>query len=189
MIEQIVSSIDMVKNCLCIEADNAAVLFVYGTADTKMIRKKLSEILSRYQQPDEYFFCTEWPINQNGKADQKKLLEWYKQQNKHKKSWQPTDNLTEKMLFECLCSRNKSFGELNDSLISFGWNSIELLSLANELNIKGVFVPLASFIQNPTIAFILNAEKAQQTIDSPENPTAEDFDIDDILSVLNKELN
>jgi hypothetical protein len=78
---------------------------------------------------------------------------------------------------------------LNDSLISFGWNSIELLSFANELNIKGVFVPLASFIQNPTIAFILNAEKAQQIIDSPENPTAEDFDIDDILSVLNKELN
>jgi hypothetical protein len=50
---------------------------------------------------------------------------------------------------------------------------------------KGIFVPLASFIQNPTIGFILNAEKANQTIDSPENPIAKDFDIDDILSVLN----
>jgi aryl carrier-like protein len=185
MIEQIVSSINTVKNCLCMEADNAAVLFVYGNADAQMIRKKLSERLSRYQQPDDYFFCSEWPINQNGKADRKKLLEWYKQQNKHKKSWQPTAHSSEKILFECLNSRKKSFGEAEDTLISFGWNSIELLSLANELNMKGIFVPLASFIQNPTIAFILNAEKAQQTIDSPENPTAEDFDIDDILSVLN----
>jgi aryl carrier-like protein len=113
----------------------------------------------------------------------------HKQQNKHKKSWQPTAHPSEKILFECLNSRKKSFGEADDTLISFGWNSIELLSLANELNLKGVFVPLASFIQNPTIAFILNAEKAQRIIDSPENPTAEDFDIDDILSVLNKELN
>jgi aryl carrier-like protein len=89
------------------------------------------------------------------------------------------------MLFECLCSRNKSFGDLNDSLISFGWNSIELLSLANELNLKGIFVPLASFIQNPSIAFILNSSAEDLKNENLENPNAEDFDIDDILSVLN----
>jgi acyl-coenzyme A synthetase/AMP-(fatty) acid ligase/aryl carrier-like protein len=189
MIEQLVSSINTVKNCHCMEADNAAVLFVYGTADVQMLKKKLSEILSRYQQPDDYFFCTEWPINQNGKTDRKKLLEWYKQQNKSKKSWLPGTHPPEKILFECLNSRKKSFGESEDTLISFGWNSIELLSLANELNMKGIFVPLASFIQNPTIAFILNADKAQQTTDSTENPTAEAFVVDDILSVLNKDEN
>lgn len=184
-IEQIVSSIDTVINCICMEANNAAVLFVYGNTDAQVIRKKLSEILSRYQQPDDYFFCKEWPINQNGKTDRKKLLESYKLKNKDKKSWQPGENNKEKILFECLNQRKKSFGEAEDTLIAFGWNSIELLSLANELNIKGIFVPLTSFIQNPTIDFILKVEKAERTIEKTENPNAEDFEIDDILSVLN----
>ena len=185
MIEQLVSSIKTVKNCLCMEADMAAVLFIFGNCEETAVRDKLSKALSRYQQPDAVFFCKSWPINQNGKADRKQLQEWYKAAQKDKKAWQPTDNLTEKMLFECLCSRNKSFGDLNDSLISFGWNSIELLSLANELNLKGIFVPLASFIQNPSIAFILNSSAEDLKNENLENPNAEDFDIDDILSVLN----
>jgi hypothetical protein len=96
-IEQIVSSIDTVTNCICLEANNVAVLFVYGNTDEQVIRKKLSEILSRYQQPDDYFFCKEWPINQNGKTDRKKLLEFYKLKNKDKKSWHPRENNKEKV--------------------------------------------------------------------------------------------
>jgi aryl carrier-like protein len=169
------------------EANNVAVLFVYGNTDAQVIRKKLSKILSRYQQPDDYFFCKEWPINQNGKTDRKKLLEFYKLKNKDKKSWQPRENNKEKILFECLNQRKKSFGEAEDTLIAFGWNSIELLSLANELNINGIFVPLTSFIQNPTIDFILKTQKDQSRIESSEKIAAQDFDIDDILSVLNED--
>lgn len=185
LIEQMVSSLRSVDNCLCMEADKAAVLFIFGNCEETAVREKLSKALSRYQQPDAVFFCKRWPINQNGKADRKQLQEWYKAPHKDKKAWQPTDDLTEKMLFGCLTSRNKSFGDLNDSLISFGWNSIELLSLANELNLKGIFVPLASFIQNPSIAFILNSTAEASKPNSFENPNADDFDIDDILSVLN----
>jgi len=185
LIEQLVSSLRSVANCLCMEADKAAVLFVFGNCELSEIREKLSKALSRYQQPDAIFICESWPINQNGKADRKKLLEWCKAAQGDKKAWQPKDLVTEKILFECLNARNKAFGDLNDSLISFGWNSIELLSLANELNLKGLFVPLASFIQNPTIAFILNSAAEDSKNDGLENPNADDFDIDDILSVLN----
>jgi acyl-coenzyme A synthetase/AMP-(fatty) acid ligase len=185
LIEQLVSSLNAVENCLCLAAENAVVLFVYGSCEASLVREKLSNSLSRYQQPDAVFYCESWPINQNGKADRKKMLEWYRAAQKDKKAWLPADNLTEKMLFECLSSRNKSFGDLNDSLISFGWNSIELLSLANELNLKGLFVPLTAFIQNPSIAFILNSSVNDSKPDSFENPNADDFDINDILSVLN----
>ncbi len=185
MIEQLTSSINGVKNCLCMEVRNMAVLFVFGNSDVQIIRTSLSKVLSRYQQPDDYFFCSEWPINQNGKSDRKKLLEWYQQKNINKQSWQPGTHPSDKILFECLKSREKLFGAANDSLISFGWNSIELLSLANELNMKGVFVPLASFIQNPSISFILESATQKQKIENRENPEADDFDIDDILSILN----
>jgi hypothetical protein len=71
-------------------------------------------------------------------------------------------------------------------LITFGWNSIELLSLANELNMKGVFVPLASFIQNPSISFILSSQENTTDNQTAEDPSTNDFDIDDILSVMNE---
>jgi aryl carrier-like protein len=185
LIESVVSKIDQVNACLCIEVEHSAVLFINGSSKLQDVKQILSNKLSKYQLPDTYFFCENWPINQNGKADREQLTEWFKKDFQSKPSWNPTKDTSEKIIYDCLKARNKSFGSSDDSLISFGWNSIELLSLANELNIKGIFVPLASFIQNPTIAFILNAEKMQKAIDSPENPTAEDFDIDNILSVLN----
>ena len=131
-----------------------------------------------------YFFCSQWPINQNGKTDRKQLIASYKIQNKNKISWQAGDSAPEKIIYDCLIARNKPFGSAEDSLISFGWNSIELLSLANELNMKGIFVPLTSFIQNPSIQFILSAENKEAN-DNLVNPLEEDFDIDDILNVLN----
>lgn len=185
-IEQVTSSINGVNNCLCIEVQKTAVLFVHGVPEVETIRKKLSKVLSRYQQPDDFFICKDWPINQNGKADRKKLIQAYIEKSLNKKTWKPSDNYKDKILFECLSERKKSFGDVDDSLISFGWNSIELLSLANELNLKGIFVPLASFIQNPSIRFVLNSSIQTQNVTNVENPEAEDFDIDDILSVLNE---
>ena len=94
--------------------------------------------------------------------------------------------LKKKIIFECLKARNKSFGAAEDSLISFGWNSIELLSLANELNLKGAFVPLTAFIQQPTIGFILASKETTMNNANPVKAEADDIDLDDILSVLNE---
>ncbi|MFM7683137.1 MAG: AMP-binding protein, partial [Bacteroidota bacterium] len=124
LIESLVSQIERVKACLCLEVRNSAVLFVNGESIEDEIKQLLSNTLSKYQLPDTYFFSETWPINQNGKADREKLLECYTVAQKDKKVWRPSDNLTEKILLECLSSRNKSFGNLDDSLISFGWNSI-----------------------------------------------------------------
>ena len=185
LIEVLVSEIGAVKSCLCLEVDKTAVLFLHGKSSKKDVQQKLLAFLSKYQLPDSYFFCEKWPINQNGKADRNQLIDWYRKDFQSKPSWYPSNEVTEKILFECISARNKTIGSANDSLISFGWNSIELLSLANELNLKGVFVPLASFIQEPTIQFILNVKQSNLNINGQENPEADDFDIDDILSVLN----
>lgn len=185
LIESMVSKIEQVHSCLCLEVANSAVLFINGAIAEENVKQILSNTLSKYQLPDAYFFCETWPINQNGKADREQLIEWYKNSFKFRPSWQPNGNPKQQILHESLVARNKSFGSENESLISFGWNSIELLSLANELNLKGLFVPLTSFIQNPTIAFILESIEKETVQESAENPEADDFDIDDILSVLN----
>lgn len=185
LIQDKVSEIEFVKNCLCFEVDNIAVLFIYGETNEMVVKKCLINVLSKYQLPDAYYFCSNWPINQNGKADRNQLVFNYKKEFKSKPSWTPNAENIQKTIHESLVSRNKPFGSASDSLISFGWNSIELLSLGNELNLKGVFVPLTSFIQDPTIGFILHLAYEGSKNESLENPTAEDFDMDDILSILN----
>lgn len=185
-IEHLVSSIESIENCLCIEVENSVVLFVFGNSEKTLIAQILSNSISRYQQPDTIYFCKKWPINQNGKVDQKKLKEFYFESRENKKSWTYDENCKEeKIIFECLTSKNKKFGDTFESLISFGWNSIELLSLANELNLKGVFVPISSFIQNPTIDFIINSKSIKPNEISKDDPKEDNYDIDDILSILN----
>jgi acyl-CoA synthetase (AMP-forming)/AMP-acid ligase II len=186
LIEILVSKIDEIKSCLCLEVDKTAVLFINGNSTKEEVHQKLSAFLSKYQLPDSYFFCKKWPINRNGKADRNQLIEWYRKEFQSKPSWNPSNNATEKIIFECLKARNKSFGATEDSLISFGWNSIELLSLANELNLKGVFVPLTAFIQQPTIRFILASKETIMKNSNAEKSKADDVDLDDILSVLNE---
>jgi acyl-CoA synthetase (AMP-forming)/AMP-acid ligase II/aryl carrier-like protein len=185
LIESLVSQIDKVQACLCLEFRNSAVLIVKGDSNEDEIKQLLSSTLSKYQLPDTYFFSETWPINQNGKADRDQLIEWYQNSFELRPTWQPNGDSKQQILHDCLVARNKSFGSENESLISFGWNSIELLSLANELNLKGLFVPLTSFIQNPTIYFILESIDREMNNSTTEKPEADDFDIDDILSVLN----
>lgn len=185
LIESMVSKIDQVDSCLCLEVEHSAVLFINGPSKEDDIHLILSNTLSKYQLPDAYFFCTKWPINRNGKADRIQLIDWYREDFQSKPSWNPSNNEKEKIIFECLKARNKSFGAAEDSLISFGWNSIELLSLANELNLKGAFVPLTAFIQQPTIGFILASKETTMNNANPVQAEADDIDLDDILSVLN----
>jgi acyl-coenzyme A synthetase/AMP-(fatty) acid ligase len=185
LIESLVSQIERVKACLCLEIRNSAVLFVNGESIEDEIKQLLSNTLSKYQLPDTYFFSEAWPINQNGKADREKLKQWYQNEFESRLSWKPNGESRQQIIYDCLTSGGKAFGSENDSLISFGWNSIELLSLANELNLKGLFVPLTSFIQDPTIQFILESIESELNPSTEENPEADDFDIDDILSVLN----
>ena len=79
LIESMVSKIDQVDSCLCLEVEHSAVLFINGQSKEDDIHLILSNTLSKYQLPDAYFFCTKWPINQNGKADRNQLIEWYRE--------------------------------------------------------------------------------------------------------------
>jgi acyl-coenzyme A synthetase/AMP-(fatty) acid ligase len=185
LIETMVSKINHVNHCLCLEVEHSAVLFINGDSKVEDVKRILLNNLSKYQLPDAYFFCKKWPINQNGKADRSQLIKWYHMEFQSKPSWNPSNSNSEQLIFECLIARKKSFGAAEDSLMSFGWNSIEILSFANELNLKGIFVPLTLFIQNPTISFILESIKKDHVTTAIENPKSDDYDIDDILSVLN----
>ncbi len=186
LIESKISELNDVQNCICLEIENAAVVFIKGKITEYEVKNRLAETFTKYQLPDVYFFCNNWPINQNGKVDRKELTERFKEQRRNRVIWKPTENQLEKILFTCIEARGKLFGSADDSLITFGWNSIELLSLANELNMKGVFVPLASFIQNPSISFILSLQENTTDNQTAEDPSTNDFDIDDILSVMNE---
>jgi aryl carrier-like protein len=186
LIESKISELNDVQNCICLEIENAAVVFINGKISEHEVKNRLAETFTKYQLPDVYFFCNNWPINQNGKVDRKELTERFKEQRRNRFIWEPTENQLEKILFTCIEARGKLFGSEDDSLITFGWNSIELLSLANELNMKGVFVPLASFIQNPSISFILSSQENTTDNQTAEDPSTNDFDIDDILSVMNE---
>lgn len=185
-IEDFVSQLNETNACLCLEVDKTAVLFIYGHLTIEKVQQKLSSTFSKYQLPDAYFFCEDWPINRNGKADRERLIEWYRKTFQSKEPWIPSEKEQEQIIFDCLKSRCKAFGSTEDSLISFGWNSIELLSLANELNSKGIFVPHTAFIQQPTIGFILASKELTLENSITENPEDKDVDLDDILSVLNE---
>lgn len=185
-IEDFVSQLTETNACLCLEVDKTAVLFIYGHLTIEKVQQKLSATFSKYQLPDAYFFCEDWPINRNGKADRERLIEWYRKTFQSKQPWIPSEKEPEQIIFDCLKSRGKAFGSTEDSLISFGWNSIELLSLANELNRKGIFVPHTAFIQQPTIGFILATKELTLENSITENPDDKYVDLDDILSVLNE---
>ncbi len=189
MIEQFVASIPSVKACMVLAIQNSVVLFLYGNVPLDIIQEKLKSYLSRYQLPDDYYVCEDWPINQNGKVDRKKLIEWFQEKKlENSNAWKPQNIDYEIIIHNTLIARNKPFGQAHDSFIAFGWNSIELLSLANELNLKGMLIPINAFIQNPTIQFLLNSVHSNTKNEKSNSSFTEvDYNIDDILSVLNEQ--
>jgi|GEM_PF-379626 non-ribosomal peptide synthetase component F len=170
--------------CVCLAHQQRVILFANGTFDRGKLLSELGKYLSKYQMPDEVFFSKIWPLNQNGKVDRKKLCEFYDQSCKIYIAWEPDGTERERMIHNCLGKIGKPFGAAHESLIAHGWNSIDLLKLSNELNINRMPVPVASFLQHPTIQFVLDQDPLSPSV-AQRDAKVDSYDIDDILSVLN----
>jgi acyl-CoA synthetase (AMP-forming)/AMP-acid ligase II/aryl carrier-like protein len=163
--------------------EEQALLFVESLQPISQIESFLQKHFSSYQLPDQIIAVGQWPINQNGKTDRLLLIESYKKQQHTKTSWL-ANTKDEFLVANCLQKIGKPIGQLHDNFIRLGWNSIDLIRLANELMLNGIVISANKLLQSPTIATILANNTAQTNI-TDKGISLSDDDFDDILSVLN----
>jgi aryl carrier-like protein len=164
-IEHLIASLEELAQCCVLEMDGVSVLLHELSLSEPEIRAYLSKHIPPYQQPDLIQFNTTWPINQNGKIDKKTLIKQIPIQRK---------------------SFEKTYGDSEDSLLAYGWNSIDLLSLCNELTINGIVISSQKVMAKPFIKTLLEEENSEDDRDSSHEINIDDIDMDDILGILNR---
>ncbi|NBP30459.1 MAG: hypothetical protein EBV23_12965 [Flavobacteriia bacterium] len=143
--------------------------------------------LTPIQLPDIIQFHEDWPLNQNGKIDRKNLETTIKLTIDSREKWEPNASEKEQRIYAILTSFEKSYGKADESLLHFGWNSIDLLSLSNELMLNGIHVSATSIIANPCINTLLAEEVNSDDVEkSDKDLNIDDIDMDDILGILNR---
>ncbi len=186
-IEQLVSSLGTYSHCCVIAHNGAAILLHNLPHSVEEIKSFLLGHLTPTQLPDILQFHEEWPLNQNGKIDRKNLEKSIKVPIVSLEKWQPNATEKEQRIYAILISFEKSFGKADDSLLHFGWNSIDLLSLSNQLMLNGFNVPATSIMANPCINTLLIEGTISGDIQkSDKQLNIDDIDMDDILGILNR---
>ena len=185
-IEHLIASLEVLTQCCVLEMDGVSVLLHELNLSEPEIRAHLSKHIPPYQQPDLIQFNTSWPINQNGKIDKKTLSKQIPIQRESKKPWQPNATEKEQKVYRVLKSFEKTHGDSEDSLLAYGWNSIDLLSLCNELTINGIVISSQKVMAKPFIKTLLEEENSEDDRDSSHEINIDDIDMDDILGILNR---
>ena len=185
-IEHLIASLEVLTQCCVLEKDGVSVLLHELSLSEPEIRAYLSKHIPPYQQPDLIQFNTSWPINQNGKIDKKTLSKQIPIQRESKKQWQPNATEKEQKVYRVLKSFEKTYGDSEDSLLAYGWNSIDLLSLCNELTINGIVISSQKVMAKPFIKTLLEEENSENDRDSSHEINIDDIDMDDILGILNR---
>ena len=186
-IEQLVSSLGTFSHCCVIPHNGSAVLLHNLPHSKEEIQSFLLGHLTPIQLPDIIQFHEDWPLNQNGKIDRKNLETTIKLTIDSREKWEPNASEKEQRIYAILTSFEKSYGKADESLLHFGWNSIDLLSLSNELMLNGIHVPATSIIANPCINTLLAEEVNSADVEkSDKDLNIDDIDMDDILGILNR---
>jgi acyl-coenzyme A synthetase/AMP-(fatty) acid ligase/aryl carrier-like protein len=185
-IEQLIASLEVLTQCCVIEIDDVSVLLHELNLSEQEIRAYLSKHIPPYQQPDLIQFNTSWPINQNGKIDKKTLSKQIPIQRDSRKQWKPKATEREQKVSHVLKSFEKTYGDSEDSLLAYGWNSIDLLSLCNELTINGIVISSQKVMAKPFIKTLIEEENSENNRDSSHEMNIDDVDMDDILGILNR---
>jgi len=185
-IEQLIASLEVLTQCCVIEIDGVSVLLHELNLREHEIRTYLSKHIPPYQQPDLIQFNTSWPINQNGKIDKKTLSKQIPIQRDSRKQWKPKATEREQKVYHVLKSFEKTYGDSEDSLLAYGWNSIDLLSLCNELTINGIVISSQKVMAKPFIKTLIEEENSENNRDSSHEINIDDIDMDDILGILNR---
>ncbi|MBM3164028.1 MAG: AMP-binding protein [Bacteroidetes bacterium] len=184
-IEHLIASLKVLTQCCVLGMNGASVLLHELNLSESEIRAYLSQHITPYQQPDLIQFNLSWPINQNGKIDKKTLSKQISIHRESRKQWQPKATEREQAIYRVLKTFEKAYGDSEDSLLAYGWNSIDLLSLCNELAIKGIHVPTQKVMAKPYIKTLLEEENSKNDLDSSHEINIDDLDMDDILGILN----
>lgn len=185
-IEHLIASLEELTQCCVLEMDGVSVLLHELSLSEPEIRAYLSKHIPPYQQPDLIQFNTTWPINQNGKIDKKTLSKQIPIQRESRKQWQPNATEKEQKVYLVLKSFEKTYGDSEDSLLAYGWNSIDLLSLCNELTINGIVISSQKVMARPFIKTLLEEDNSENDRDSSHEINIDDIDMDDILGILNR---
>lgn len=185
-IEHLITSLEELTQCCVLEMEGVSVLLHELSLTEPEIRAYLSKHIPPYQQPDLIQFNTTWPINQNGKIDKKTLRKQIPIQRETKKQWQPNTTEKEQKVYLILKSFEKTYGDSEDSLLAFGWNSIDLLSLCNELAVHGIVISSQKVMAKPFIKTLIEEENSENHRDSSHEIDIDDIDMDDILGILNR---
>mgnify|MGYP001160793254 CR=1 FL=1 len=143
---------------------------------------------SRHQYPNLLIKINKWPINSNGKTDIKKLIKNLNKTYKKSNPWHPNGKLVEQIVFSSLKKIKKPFGDSNESLYKYGWNSIDLISFTNEISLKGFHLDIIYLFESPKISTILKKIKKTEFI---KNKSQNEINLDndnltDILDILNR---
>jgi hypothetical protein len=185
-IEHLIASLEELTQCCVLEKDGVSVLLHELSLTEPEIKAYLSKHIPPYQQPDLIQFNTTWPINQNGKIDKKTLIKQIPIQRESRNQWQPNATEKEQKVYLVLKSFEKTYGDSEDSLLAYGWNSIDLLSLCNELTINGIIISSQKVMAKPFIKTLLEEENSENDRDSSHEINIDDIDMDDILGILNR---
>jgi acyl-coenzyme A synthetase/AMP-(fatty) acid ligase/aryl carrier-like protein len=185
-IQQLVVRMAQLAQCCVLSKDGLSILLHNLSIADELIREELIAHLPVYQIPDIIQYCDEWPVNQNGKIDKKQLAATLKINHTSSPKWEPNHSEKEQIIYRVLTTFEKSYGSSYDSLLIFGWNSIDLLSLCNELMLNGISVAPQQLMANPCLDTILMAEESKVSPAKTEEIDIDDLDMDDILGILNR---
>jgi acyl-CoA synthetase (AMP-forming)/AMP-acid ligase II/aryl carrier-like protein len=185
-IQQLVVRMAQLAQCCVLSKDGLSILLHNLSIADELIREELIAHLPVYQIPDIIQYCDEWPVNQNGKIDKKQLAATLKINHTSSPKWEPNHSEKEQIIYRVLTTFEKSYGSSYDSLLIFGWNSIDLLSLCNELMLNGISVAPQQLMANPCLDTILMAEESKVSPAKTEEIDIYDLDMDDILGILNR---
>lgn len=143
---------------------------------------------SRHQYPDLLVKVESWPFNSNGKTDLNTIIKTLKNTHSESTPWKPSEDLVEKIVLTALKKLKKPFGQANESLYRYGWNSIDLISFVNEITLEGYQLNIPELFENPNISTILSKiKKLEPKINPSEDEISLDNDdLSDILDILNK---
>jgi acyl-coenzyme A synthetase/AMP-(fatty) acid ligase len=188
-IEYVLSQEFNANHACVLEKEGLSVLLYDANKETREIKEGLLKRFSKYQLPDCIFLHKDWPRNQNGKLDKEKIKSSLTLTSVHAQQWEPSDTPFEKTLSLFLHKTNKRYGDKDAELPLYGWSSIDLLSLCNQLATEGYAINISLLLQHPTIATLIQQGNLLQTRGSlvEDEPEQEEATFDAILSILNKE--
>lgn len=125
------------------------------TLDENYLRKIVKKYLPKYMMPTYFFFISEFPINMNGKIDQKQLLTKFINYSKNINALNNDEyNTNNSKYIQKIFRRHlKKNVEINENFFEVGGDSLMAMKITKEINeyFSNLNLSIVEFYQNSTI--------------------------------------